>query len=97
MRTGRPRAVIVLTPGERDELEGLTRTVSRPDMSEHAEIVLLSDEGLSNLEVARRLGISAHTVGKWRGRFFMGGVRRLRRVQRPGGRRRRRTQCAWPW
>jgi transposase len=35
-----------------------------------ARIVLHSSSGRSNREIARRLGVTTQTVGKWRGRFL---------------------------
>jgi transposase len=56
--------------------------------SRRARIVLLSAAGFSNREVARRLGVSEHTVCKWRTRFLRSRLRGLRQAPRRGGRRR---------
>ena len=37
--------------------------------SERARMVLLAAEGMSNKEIAREMGVKAHTVGRWRSRF----------------------------
>ena len=78
MRRGRPKAALVLTPAEKSHLEGLAKATAPEDgVSKRANIVLLCAEGLVNREVARRLGTSAHTVGRWRAQFLVAGVRGL--------------------
>src|SRR5205823_3173345 len=44
-----------------------------------SRIVLLIAKGLSGREVARRLGVSRHTVDLWRNRYRIGGCEALRR------------------
>jgi transposase len=66
-----PKAVQVkLTEAERTELTARLRRrkVSRADAM-RAEIVLLAAEGVSNLAIAERLGITRVTVTTWRKRF----------------------------
>jgi transposase len=53
-------------------------------LAQRARIVLLADEGDSNGEVARRLGCTAATVSKWRGRFVQQGPEGLSDEYRPG-------------
>ena len=48
-------------------------------------IVLACAEGLSNVEVADRLGVSRMTVGKWRSRFVSDRLDGLHDEPRPGG------------
>jgi transposase len=70
MRTGRPKAALVLTPDERRELESLAhRSRSAPTIARRARIVLACAEGRDNKIVARRLRMSPVTVCKWRARF----------------------------
>jgi transposase len=88
MRRGRPKAALVLTPAEKGHLDSLAKaTASEDSVSKRAKIVLLCAEGLENREVARRLGTSAHTVGRWRAQFLMAGVRGLQDTPNRGGRR----------
>jgi DNA-binding CsgD family transcriptional regulator len=62
---------IILSEPERAELESLARRSSAPQgLALRARIVLRCAEGLTNQAVARRTGVCAHTVGKWRERFF---------------------------
>jgi len=48
-------------------------------VAQRARIVLLAGEGCSSREIARRLGVSAHTVRLWRRRFGTGGPPALQR------------------
>jgi len=36
---------------------------------ERSKMILLAAEGMSNKEIASKLGVKAHTVGRWRSRF----------------------------
>jgi transposase len=58
---------ISLSEEERRELERWSRR--RDPQAVRARIVLRALPGRSNREVARRLGVTTQTVGKWRGRF----------------------------
>jgi transposase len=49
-----------------------------------ARIVLSCRHGCSNREVASRLGVTAQTVGKWRGRFMESRLRGLLDQPRSG-------------
>jgi transposase len=70
MRTGRPKAPLVLTTDERRELESLAhRSRSAPTIARRARLVLACAEGRDNKIVARRLRMSPVTVCKWRARF----------------------------
>jgi transposase len=70
MRTGRPKAALVLTPDERRELESLAhRSRSAPTLARRARIVLACADERDNKTVARRLRMSPTTVCKWRARF----------------------------
>jgi transposase len=51
---------------------------------ERARIILACLEGKEIQEVARELGVSVPTVGKWRKRFALWGLRGLRDQPRPG-------------
>jgi transposase len=61
---------LVLTEDEREVLERYVRRgTTAQRLALRAQIVLLCARGLQNQKVAKRLRVSAHTVGKWRGRF----------------------------
>ena len=67
---GRPKAKLELTIDERAELRRLARrrTIGAA-LSLRARIVLKCATGADNQDVAEELGVTAHTVGKWRRRF----------------------------
>lgn len=85
MRTGRPKQALVVTDAER---EILARYVRRGKTSQQlalrARIVLRCAEGLDNQEVARKVGATPHTVGRWRARFVKQRVDGLLDEPRPG-------------
>src|SRR5688572_28431434 len=71
MAIGRPKKPFTLTDEERSELASLARrhTTARL-IALRARIALLCAEGLSNKDVAHRVGASAAMVCKWRKRFL---------------------------
>ena len=85
MGRGRVAVAIELSAAERRELEELTRRRSTPQgRARRARIVLLSSEGLENKEIARQLGATEDTVGKWRRRFAERRCDGLNDEPRPG-------------
>ncbi len=69
-RSGRPKAELVLTDPEREQLTRWSRRAkSSQALALRSRIVLACADGADNKTVAARLGCSAATVGKWRGRF----------------------------
>src|SRR3954466_8615137 len=83
-KTGRPKAELVLTVEEREALTRLSRAKSSQSLALRCRIVLACAEGLSNLEVAQRLGVTRPTVGKWRSRFVRDRLDGLMDEPRPG-------------
>lgn len=85
MKHGRPKPRLVVTAEQRNVLEGYCRRFkSAHGLARRAEIVLACAGGLPNTGVAKRLGISRLTVGKWRNRFLRAGVDGLLDEPRPG-------------
>jgi transposase len=85
MPRGRPKAPLVVSDQQRATLESWSRrTTSANGLAQRARMVLASAEGLSNQEVARRVGVTGQTVGKWRRRFIERGVAGLFDEPRPG-------------
>ena len=82
----RRAAELVLTEGQRAELERIVRAArSEQRLVKRARVALLAGEDLSNEQIAPLVGLSAHKVGKWRRRFAAAG---LADRPRPGGPRR---------
>ena len=79
------RAEVVLTSEEREVLE---RWARRPKSAQalalRCRIVLAAADGVPSSEIARRLGCTRSTVGKWRGRFARRGFDGLHDEPRPG-------------
>jgi transposase len=89
MRSGRPKAELVLAPDERELLEGFVRRrKTAAGLALRASIVLACAEGSSNKAVARRLRVAQITVGKWRSRFVRERLDGLLDDPRPGAPRR---------
>src|SRR2546427_3103874 len=82
---GRPKAQLVLRPEQREQLEGLASSRSLPaGLVSRARIILLSSSGKTNMQIARQMGLSNATVGKWRRRFLEQDVAGLHDELRPG-------------
>jgi transposase len=85
MATGRPLPPLELALEERASLEWLVRRgKTAQQWAFRARIVLRCAEGLSNTAVARALGTSINTVGKWRSRFVQWRLDGLGDEPRPG-------------
>ncbi|MGH3765274.1 MAG: helix-turn-helix domain-containing protein [Pseudonocardiaceae bacterium] len=78
-------APLTLREGDRVRLEALARSASaRPSLTLRARIVLMSAEGLTNTEIARRTGTTRPTVINWRNRYVAGGMNALGDLPRSG-------------
>ena len=85
MRTGRPKAALVLSTEQRAELESWARRRNTAQaLASRARIILACADGGNNKAVAGRLGLSRLTVGRWRARFIGSGVDGLLDEPRPG-------------
>jgi len=72
MRSGRPKAELVIGADERAQLVSMARSRSLPAaLTLRAGIVLACERQPNNQLVAGELGIGPHTVGKWRNRFIV--------------------------
>jgi transposase len=84
-RTGRPKAELILTDDEREQLVRWSRRAkSSQALTLRSRIVLGCADGGTNARVAETLGCSAVTVGKWRARFVSGRLDGLVDEVRPG-------------
>lgn len=81
---GRPKPQLVLDDEAREHLEQIVRapTSAQRDVL-RARMILLSLEGLTNQAIGQELGVTGHTVGKWRQRFIDFGVPGLTDAPRP--------------
>src|SRR4051812_16919229 len=71
-------APIGLRDGDREQLERWVRSSTIPGgLAQRARIVLLVADGVSNVEIAERLGVSKPTVTSWRDRYRDGGLAAL--------------------
>src|SRR5213076_1488560 len=85
MAMGRPKAALGLSPEQRAQLESMASSRSLPaGLVTRVRIVLLSAAGKMNQQIARQLGLTNATVGKWRRRFVEQGVAGLHDELRPG-------------
>ena len=85
MAIGRPKTELVLSEDERIQLASLagSRSLSYAIVA-RANVVLWSAEGMTNTEIAGRLGWTNATVGKWRRRFLERRLPGLYDELRPG-------------
>jgi transposase len=81
-----PRAVeLVLSEGEREQLEAWARRrKSAQALAQRSRIVLAAARGLTNSEIAERLGITRGTAARWRSRFARDRLEGLVDEPRPG-------------
>jgi putative transposase len=85
MARGRPVTRIVLSEREASELDTVARSRTLPyGLVQRARIVLACAEGVPGSRVARRLGVTNFTVGKWRKRYQEYGIQGLHDELRPG-------------
>ena len=70
MGTGRPKASLNLTAQERADLEAIVASRSLPHgLVRRANMILLSESGVSVRATARRVKVTAPAVSNWRKRF----------------------------
>ncbi len=76
---------LVLSDDEVQQLEGIASSRSLPhSIVQRAQIVLACGAGETNTAIAKRMGLSGMTVGKWRKRYRELGLEGLHDELRPG-------------
>jgi transposase len=84
-RPGRPKAGLVLTDAERDQLGRWARRAKTSQaLALRAKIVLACADGKDNKAVAAELRVGEHMVARWRGRFTRKRLEGLTDEPRPG-------------
>jgi transposase/transcriptional regulator with XRE-family HTH domain len=84
-RTGRPKAALILSDDEREQLLRWSRRAkSSQALALRSRIILGCGEGLDNKSVAEQARCSANTVSKWRARFVQDRLDGLVDEPRPG-------------
>ena len=82
---GRPKALLTVSDEDREVLVRWSKRPKSPhSIAQRARIVLLAADGLSNNEVADKVGVNQATVVKWRKRFLERGLDGLPDEPRPG-------------
>lgn len=85
MRTGRPKAPMILSQEEQEQLIGIASSRSLPSgLVTRARIVLMAAEGIPNNQISETTGLRPHAVGKWRQRYLKQGLSGLHDELRPG-------------
>ncbi len=65
-----PAAPLLLREGYREKLQQLVRSTSvRAGLAQRARFVLLAAEGISNTDIAEKVGATRTTVIAWRARY----------------------------
>jgi transposase len=85
MGRGRPKRIVALTDGQREELQRWARRATTANaLAMRARIILACEQGGHDGIIAERAGVNRGTVGKWRRRFLERGADGLLDEPRPG-------------
>jgi len=82
---GPPMPPLVLSDDEVQQLQGIASSRSLPhSIVQRAQIVLACGAGETNTSIAKRMGLTGMTVGKWRKRYRELGLEGMHDELRPG-------------
>ena len=85
MSKGRPKRPVVLPEEDRQQLSAVANSRSLPHgLVVRARIVLYAAKGLSNAQIADKLGFSQQSVCLWRKRYLDHGIQGLHDELKPG-------------
>jgi putative transposase len=85
MPAGKPMLPLQLSEEEICQLQNIANLRSMPhSIVQRAQIVLVCGAGQSNTAIAKRMGLTGMTVGKWRKRYREFGIDDLYDELRPG-------------
>jgi putative transposase len=85
MAQGRPKAELHLSAEERAQLQAIANARSLPHgLVRRVQIVLASADGEANSAIAKSMGLTNATVGKWRQRYLENGIEGLHDELRAG-------------
>jgi transposase len=84
----RAAAPLVLDPSQREVLESLSRSrKAEHRLVQRAQVLLHAADGVSNVDIAVRVGVSKPTVLAWRAQFEANGLANMGRVASGRGRK----------
>ena len=85
MLIGRPMPPLVLCENDVREFRSIANSRSLPHAPvQRAQIVLACSTGETNTMIAKRIGVTGMTVGKWRKRYREFAIEELHDELRPG-------------
>jgi len=85
MPVGSPMPPLALSEDDVRELQSIANSRSMPHaLVQRAQIVLACGSGETNTTIAKRMGVTGMTVGKWRKRYREFGIKGLHDELRPG-------------
>ena len=85
MPVGRPMPPLALSEDDVRELQSIANSRSMPHaLVQRAQIVLACGAGETNTTIAKRMGVTGMTVGKWRKRYREFGIEGLHDELRSG-------------
>jgi transposase len=83
-----PAAALVMSDGQRETLEALSRSQTAPHRQvARARALLLAADGAANTNIADQVGVRPATVRAWRARFAEEGLAKLGKVRAGRGRK----------